>query len=66
MATQMGPLAISLVGIALSFIWYKLTESGTKWQDYWVNRGIEIEKAHPREIEITIFSKFHLMNLKHQ
>ena len=56
-ATLIGPLAISLVGIALSFIWHKLGDAGAKWQDYWVQRGIEIEKAHSEDIEITVFSR---------
>jgi hypothetical protein len=51
-----GPLVISLVGIALSVIWHKLTDAGRKWQDYWVSKGIEIEKRHSDEIEIKIFS----------
>lgn len=50
------PLIISLVGIALSIIWYKLTDAGRKWQDYWVSHGIKIEEAHSDEIEVKIFS----------
>jgi hypothetical protein len=55
-ARLLGPLAISAVGIVLSVIWHLLTNAGVKWQDYWVMKGIEIEKAHPDEIKVRIFA----------
>ena len=44
-AIFLGPLAISVVGIVLSCVWHLLTNAGVKWQDYWVMKGIEIERA---------------------
>jgi hypothetical protein len=57
LSTVIGPLAISLVGIALSFAWLLLTLAGKKWQDYWVELGIKIENAHREDIRgVEIFS----------
>lgn len=55
-ATLIGPLAISCVGIALSIIWQLISTAGAKWQDYWVNKGAEIEKLHDVDIKVRIFT----------
>ncbi len=50
-----GSLILSILGILLSLLWMKMTDASAKWQDYWVDKGTEIENKHPNELGVFIF-----------
>ena len=50
-------LIISIIGVVFSVIWNSLSKAGQLWQDYWINKGIELENIYNNELRVKIFSE---------